>query len=408
MAIDRAALSGIRVLELGSFVAGPFCGRLLADFGAEVIKVEQPDGDQVRSMGHRKKGVSLFAASIMRNKKLISIDLKTEKGRDLVKQLIGEVDVVIENFRPGVLDNWGLGYENLRALNPAIIMVRISGFGQEGPYRDRPGFGVIGEAISGLREMIGDPDRPPARVAVPLTDYLAGLFAAFGTLAAVVHRSQTGEGQCIDAALYEAAFSMLEAEVPAYAALGLVAKRAGSMLPGHSPSNLYETRDRRHIHISGGSQSIFQRLLTVMGREELFSDPRFATGAARSENAEVLDRIVADWVSGLDLEPLEQALHEARVPAAPIKILPDIFEDPHFAARAMLATVEHGQLGSVTLAGVVPKLSATPGDIRTAGGVLGRDTEDVLKSYCNLTERSLAQLLEEGVIRSAARVPEHQ
>lgn len=398
----RLPLAGIRVLELGSFVAGPFCGRLLADFGAEVVKVEAPAGDQVRNMGERQGGKSLLGASIMRNKRLVALDLKSEDARQLVKRMVRTCDVVVENFRPGLLESWGLGYDDLRAERPDLIMVRISGFGQTGPYRSRPGFGVIGEAVSGLREMIGDPDRPPARVAVPLTDYVAGLYAAFGTVTAVLHRDRTGEGQLVDAALYEAAFSMLEAEVPAFAALGVVPTRTGSKLGKNTPSNLYRTRDGRDIHITALSESIFRRLMRAMGRADLISDPRFADSQERCRNEAEMDRIVADWVAGQDLSELEPILHEADVPAAPVFRMPDIFADPHFRSREMLQEVPDEDLGRVTLAGVVPKLSATPGEIRWTGGRVGRDTEQVLRELCGASTDEIARLRAAG----AAVVPD--
>lgn len=401
----RLPLAGIRVLELGSFVAGPFCGRLLADFGAEVVKVEAPAGDQVRNMGEHQGGKSLLAASIMRNKRLVALDLKSEAGQELVRRIVRTCDVVIENFRPGLLESWGLGFDELRAERPDLVMVRVSGFGQTGPYRSRPGFGVIGEALSGLREMIGDPDRPPARVAVPLTDYIAGLYAAFGTVTAVLHRNRTGEGQLVDTALYEAAFSLLEAEVPAFAALGVVPTRTGSKLGRNTPSNLYRTRDGRDIHITALSDSIFRRLMRAMDRADLIADPRFAQPQERIRNEAEMDRIVADWVASRDLAEIEPLLHRAEVPAAPVYRMPDIFADPHFRSREMLPEVPDEDLGRVTLAGVVPKLSATPGEIRSAGGRVGRDSEEVLRQLCGLSADEFARLRAAGVVAGAqARV----
>jgi crotonobetainyl-CoA:carnitine CoA-transferase CaiB-like acyl-CoA transferase len=392
-------LTGFRVLEMGSTIAGPFCGRLLADFGAEVIKVEQPEGDAVRSMGKRYHDKSLYAASIFRNKSLISLDLRTAAGRDVVRRLVAHCDVVVENFRPGALEAWGLGYEDLRAINPALVMVRISGFGQTGPYSRRPGYGVTSEATSGLRHLTGDPDRPPARVAVSLTDYITGLYAALGAVMSLLARMRSGEGQCVDAALYESAFSFLEPHVPAYAKLGHVATRAGSRLPDHTPNNLYAAADEQFVHITAGSDSIFKRLAEVMGEPELLADERFATAVARSLHEDEIDEIIAAWAhrySGIDLE---EALLDAGIPAARIFTLADIFRDPHFAARGMLQTVPDEELESVTLTGVVPKLSATPGEIRWSGRRPGQDTRAVLGQIAGLSEHEIDELAAARVIR---------
>src|SRR5690606_31440596 len=287
-------LAGYRVLELGSTVAGPFCGRLLADFGAEVIKVEPAEGDAVRTMGKQHEGKSLYAASILRNKLLISVDLRSPEGQDLIRKLACESDIVVENFRPGGLEKWGLGYEQLRELHPGIIMARISGFGQSGPYRERAGYGVIGEAVSGLRHVTGDPDRPPTRAAVSLTDYFTGLYAAFGIVMAVLARQTTGKGQCVDAALYECAFSFMEPHIPAYEKLGYIANRAGSRLPDSTPNNLYPTRDGSHIHITAMGEAVFRRLAAAMGRPELMEQPEYASARARSEHHEDLDRLISE------------------------------------------------------------------------------------------------------------------
>jgi crotonobetainyl-CoA:carnitine CoA-transferase CaiB-like acyl-CoA transferase len=290
-----APLAGYRVLEMGSTVAGPFCGRLLADFGAEVIKIETPDGDPVRTMGKRFHGKSLYAASIFRNKSLISIDLRTEEGQRLVGELAAKCDVVVENFRPGGLEKWGLGYADLSARNPGLVMARISGFGQDGPYSQRAGYGVIGEAVSGLRHLTGDPDRPPARVAVSMTDYITGLYAAFGVALALLARTRTGRGQVIDAALYECAFSFMEPWIPAFEKLGHVASRCGSRLPESTPNNLYPTGDGEFIHITAMGDTVFRRLVEVMAQPELITDARFATATARSTHHEALDDLIARW-----------------------------------------------------------------------------------------------------------------
>jgi crotonobetainyl-CoA:carnitine CoA-transferase CaiB-like acyl-CoA transferase len=387
---------------LGSLVAGPFCGSFFADFGAEVIKVEQPDGDPVRAMGDRVGSKSLYAASMMRNKRLISVDLSTSEGQDIVRSLVRRCDVVIENFRPGVLERWRLDYEALRAINPSVVMVRVSGFGQDGPYASRPGYGVIGEAVSGLRHLIGDPDRPPARAAVPLTDYIAGMYAAMGALVALSHRDHTGEGQCVDASLFESAFSFLRSEVPSFDKLGKVAKRAGSRLPGHVPSNLYATRDGGYIHISAGNNSLFRRLAKTMGQPELAQDPRFADAVERAKNGDEIDRLIAAWVVRHELDDVERTLIDAEVVASRIFTVEDIFRDPHFKAREMLPDVPDDELGTLKMPGVVPKLSQTPGRIRSSGGENGRDTYDVLLEHTGLSVEQIRAFESKGVVRQSA------
>lgn len=391
-------LANRRVVELGSTVAGPFCARLLADFGADVIKIEQKEGDAVRSMGRQKNGRSLYGSSILRNKRIISIDLRQEKGRELVRRLCEKADIVIENFRPGTLERWGLGYEDLSKLNPGLIMVRISGYGQDGPYSQRPGYGVVCEAFSGLREITGDPDRPPARVAVSMTDYITGLYGAFGAVMAVLDRQSTGKGQVIDSALYEAAFSFMEPHIPAYQQLGEIAKRCGSRLPGHTPNTLFTTADGRHIHITAGSQSIFKRLAAVMGRPELLEDPKYATPTARSANEKDTEELVADWVRLHTLEELEDALMKASVPASRIYNLSEIFEDPHYQARSMIVAPEDPELGPVAMANVVPRLSRTPGAVRWAGRDVGEDTYTVLAEELNLGPSEIESLAAAEII----------
>jgi crotonobetainyl-CoA:carnitine CoA-transferase CaiB-like acyl-CoA transferase len=398
-------LEGFRVLELGTMVAGPFCGRMLADFGAAVIKVEMASGDPVRSMGKRVDGKSLYASSIFRNKRMASIDLRTEKGRDLVRSLAGKVDVLIENFRPGTMERWGLGFEDLSRLNPRLVMVRISGFGQTGPYSMRAGYGVIGEALSGMRHITGDPDRPPARVSVSLTDYITGLHAAYGAVMALLKRNETGQGQCIDAALFECAFNFMEPYVPAYEKLGVVAGRTGSRLPDNAPNNLYTTLDGRHIHIAAVSEPTWQRLMRAIGRDDALADPRFATFTSRAEHEDAIDAIIAEWAGGRDLEAVDAVLQEAGVPASRIYTMADIFTDPQYAAREMLVDVPDAELGSVRQANVVPKLSGTPGRIDRAGGQPGADTRAVLSELAGLTDAAIDALEAAGVIYCDAPRP---
>lgn len=391
-------LRGYKVLELGSTAAGPFCTRLLADFGAEVVKVEPPEGDPIRHLGEHYRGKSLYAASISRNKKNVSIDLRRAEGRELIARMVPAFDAVVENFRPGTLERWGLSYEAIRGLRPEIILTRISGYGQDGPYRDRPGYGVIGEAMSGLREMIGEADLPPSRVAVPLTDYIAGLYAAFGTTMALLHRERTGKGQLVDTALTEAAFSFMESFVPAFQKLGTVGKRTGARLPNSAPNTLYPTSDGSHIHIAAFADSVFRRLAAAMGKPELEADPRFASQSARNANEPALDDIIAGWTMAHPLGKLEEALLAAEVPASRIFTMKDIFADPHYKARGMLHEVNDEDIGDLTLAGIVPRLSATPGDIAWAGRRVGQDTVEVLSSYAKAGRDEVDRLEASGVV----------
>lgn len=395
----RGPLRGCRVLELGSTIAGPFCGRLLSDFGAEVIKVEDIAGDPVRSMGKRYEGVSLYAASIFRNKRLIALDLRRSEGQDVVRKLAACCDIVVENFRPGGLEKWGIGYEHLRCVRPDIIMARISGFGQDGPYSRRPGFGIIGEAVSGLRHLTGDPDRPPARVAVSLTDYITGLYAAFGVVLGVLERRSTGLGQLIDATLFESAFSFMEPFIPAFDKLGEIPNRAGAALPGHSPNTLYKTGDGGYVHIAAASQSLFRRLADAIGRRELIDDERFHTPTLRGQNSEALDAIISAWTESRTIEEIEKVLVDmAEVPAARVYTVADIFRDAHFKARDMIKEIAEPDIGNVKLVNVVPKLSGSPGAIRWSGRRLGQDTRDVLKVLAGYSDDAINALAESGAI----------
>ena len=395
---NQGPLAGYRVLELGSTVAGPFCGRLFADFGAEVIKVEAADGDPVRSMGKRYRNKSLWAASIFRNKSLIGVDLRKPQGQELVKTLAAKCDFLIENFRPGSLEAWGLGYDELAKLNPGLIMIRISGYGQTGPYRERPGYGVICEAVSGLRHITGDADRPPGRIATSTTDYITGLYAAFGAMLALEARHKTGKGQVIDAALYEGAFSFMEPHVPAFEKLGTVAMRAGSRLPGNTPNNLYPTGDAQYIHITAASDAVFRRITKAIGEPALAKDARFATALARVEHEDAIDDIITRWTLQHTCAEAEQKMHAAEVPAARIYTMADIFADPHYAARGMLAKVPDDDLGTVTMPDIVPKLSMTPGAIRHSGHRVGQDTRTVLMDLAGLSATEISALESAGVI----------
>lgn len=391
-------LSGYTVIELGSTVAGPFCGRLLADFGASVIKVETPEGDALRSMGSHKDGVSLYALSMFRNKELISVDLRNEEGQSLLRQLVDKADFVIENFRPGTLERWGLSYETLSASNPGLILIRISGYGQDGPYSRQPGYGVIGEALSGLRSITGDPDRPPARVATSLSDYVTGLYGAFGGMLALEARHRTGKGQIVDTALAECAFSFMEPHVMAYDQLGVIAQRAGSRLPGSSPNNLYQSADGCFIHVAALADPIFRRLCTALGDPGLADDPRYVSNRLRSQHSDDVDALVQEWVGARSYEEAHRLLTAHDIPHAKIYNIDDVFADPHFCARETITRRPHDSLGMVAVPNVTPRLSDTPGQVDTLGRDTGADTASVLGRMLGISAEALAGLHSRGVI----------
>ncbi len=352
----------------------------------------------MRSFGHRREGRSLYNASLQRGKKIVSINLRTDEGRALVRRLCEGADIVVENFRAGSLERWGLGYETLSVANPGLVMVRISGFGQDGPYSDRGGYGVVCEAVSGLREITGDPDRPPPRVATSMADYIAGLYGAFGAIMAIHERTRTGRGQVVDSTLYEGSFSFMEPHVPAFQQLGVVAERAGALLPGNAPNSIYPTKDGRYVLLAAASNAVFSRLAEAMGQSDLLDDPRFTSAVSRAENQVACDALVAAWTETLDLTEAEAALDAAKVPAARIYTVEDIFNDPHYKARNMLVDVEDPVLGPVTVTGVVPKLSESPGAIRWAGHDIGADTVEVLQHELDLQPAEIEQLARAGVV----------
>lgn len=400
-ALPAGPLSGVKVVEICSTIAGPACARLLADFGADVIKIEPPEGDPVRQMGQHVGDVSLYAASILRNKQSIALDLKSAEGRRIAFELIARADILVENNRPGVMERLGLGYDTLSERNPGLVMVRISGYGQTGPYADRPGYGAICEAVAGVRHMTGDPDRPPARVALATTDYLSSVYAAFGALAALRARETTGRGQVVDVALYEAAFSQMEPVVPAYEKLGVVPMREGSNLPSMAPNSSYPTADGGWVLIAANSQPTWRRLVGLMQQPELLTDPRFETIQARGrpENMKAIDAIVGDWTRRHPAADLERQLREAEVPTTRVYTIQDIYGDEHFAARGMLHEVPHPALGHTTQTGVVPRLSATPGGIRHTGPDLGADGRAVLRRELGLSDEAIDVLITQKALQ---------
>ncbi|HPG15503.1 MAG TPA: CoA transferase, partial [Microthrixaceae bacterium] len=382
-----AALSDLRVVEMGQLLAGPFCGQLLADFGADVIKLEPPgQGDPMREWGREKAdGRSLWWPVVARGKRSVTINLREKDGQDLARRLIATADVVIENFRPGTLEKWGMAPEDLMADNPRLIVVRVSGYGQDGPYASRPGYGAIGEAMGGLRAVIGEPDRPPARAGISIGDTLAATFACVGTLVALHARENTGRGQVVDAALYEAVLGVMESLIPEYTVSGYVRPRTGSILPNVAPANAYPTADGEHL-ISGNQDTVFKRLAEAMGRPELADDERYATHNARGANQAELDELIAEWSKGLTSAELEDLLNRHSVPNGKIYTAPDMLADAHFAARKAIVTMAHPQLGDFPMQNVVPKLSDTPGEVRWVGPELGEHTDEVLAEALDLDE----------------------
>lgn len=376
-------LRGLLVIEICSTIAGPACTRLMGDFGADVIKIEPPEGDPVRQMGQHVADVSLYAASLLRNKKSVVLDLKNPEDLLVAKTMIERADILVENNRPGVMERLGLGYDELSKTNPGLVMVRISGFGQTGPYAPRPGYGAICEAVGGVRHMTGDPDRPPARVALATTDYLTSTYAAFGALAALREKDKTGLGQVVDVALYETAFTQMEPIVPAYEKHGTVPKREGPNLPRMAPNSLYPTKDDSYILIAANSNPTCERLMQAMGRLDLMQVPEFASIRARGEhaNARALDQIIAEWTRQHLCTDLANILEAVGVPNTRVYTIADIYQDPHFLERNMLVKVPHPKIGHTTQMGVVPRLSRTPGSIRHTGHELGQDTTDVLATF---------------------------
>jgi formyl-CoA transferase len=375
-------LEGVKVLELGQLIAGPFAGKFFADFGAEVIKIEPPGGDPLRTWRKLHRGTSLWWYVQNRNKKSVTADLRLPEGQEVVRRIAKDSDVVIENFRPGTLEKWGLGYERLAADNPGLVMLRLSGFGQSGPYRDQTGFGAIGESMGGLRYVTGFPDRPPVRPNLSIGDALASLHGVIGALMALRHRDANGgRGQVVDVALYEAVFNMMEGALPEYDLFGDMRERTGSNLTGIVPSNTYLTRDGQHIVIGANADSIFKRLMHMIGRRDLAEDPSLAGNAGRATRADELDSAIGEWTGKLSGEAALAALAEAQVPSSKIYSIADIAGDAQYLARDMIRRVTLADGTSLRVPGVVPKLSDTPGDIAWVGPALGEHTEAVLAAH---------------------------
>jgi formyl-CoA transferase len=396
----RRPLEGIRVIEMGSLIAGPFAAKTLGDFGAEVIKIEPPDsGDPLRKWRMLKDGTSVWWQVQSRNKRSLALDLRTPEGQDLVRQLASEADVLIENFRPGALEGWGLSPEVLMASNPRLIVLRISGYGQTGPYRNRPGFGVIGEAMGGLRHLTAEPGRVPVRVGVSIGDTLSALHGVIGILLALQHRHNTGQGQVIDVALYEAVFNCMESLLPEYSAFGAVREPAGSALPGIAPTNAYLCQDGAYALVAGNGDSIFKRLMALIERPDLANDPALADNAGRVARVAELDAAIGAWTAQHPVAEVLEALDKASVPAGRIYTVADIAADPHYQARGMLQAVEMDDGSTLTVPGIVPKLSATPGQHRRNAPQLGQDTDQILAEM-GLTAEQIKALKARGIVGS--------
>ena len=373
-------LTDIRVVEMGQLLAGPFCGQLLADFGAEVIKIEPPgEGDPMREWGREKPyGKSLWWPVVARNKKSVTLNLRLPEAQAVVRDLVAKADILIENFRPGTMERWGLGYDALKAINPRLIMVRVTGFGQTGPYASRAGYGSIGEAMGGLRYVVGDPSTQPSRMGISIGDELAATYACLGALMALHHRERTGEGQIVDSAIYEAVLAMMESMVTEYQVAGYIRERTGPILPNVSPSNVFDTKDGKLLLVAANQDTVFRRLAQAMGQPGLAIDPRYATHAARGDHQPELDALINDWTRTVDLEPLQALLEEHGVPCGLIYTAPDMLKDPHFKAREAIVDVAHPVFGSLKMQNVAPRLSATPGAVRHAGPDLGEHNTEVL------------------------------
>ena len=393
------ALAGVRVIEMGQLIAGPFCAKTLGEFGADVIKIEPPGaGDPLRNWRLLKDGTSVWWQVQSRNKRSVAIDLREAEGQALARRLIESADVLIENFRPGTLEGWGLSPEALHAVNPGLVMVRISGYGQTGPYRDLPGFGLIGEAMGGLRHLTAEPGRVPVRVGVSIGDTLAALHGAIGALVALHHRQVNGgAGQVIDVALHEAVFNCMESLIPEYSAFGVVRQPAGSALPGIAPSNAYPCQDG-WVLVAGNGDSIFKRLMQAIGRADLGAAPDLADNAGRVARVAEIDAAIGDWTRPRAVQAVLDAMAAARVPAGKVYTARDIAEDPHYRARGMLVPQATRDGYTVEVPGVVPKLSLTPGTIRRSAPHVGDDTEAVLREV-GVTEAQIAALRERGLIQ---------
>ena len=393
--MNSGALLGLRLIELGQLIAGPFCGQLMADHGAEVIKIEPPGtGDAMRSWGQE---LPLWFSVIGRNKKSITLNLREKEGQEIVRKLVAKSDFLLENFRPGTLEKWNLGYEQLSAINKALIMIRVSGYGQTGPYASRAGYGGIGEAMGGMRYVIGEPDRAPSRAGISIGDSLAATYACLGALMALQHRNVTGEGQVVDSAIYEAVLANMESLVPEYTVAGHIRERTGSILPKIAPSNVYPTSDGS-VLIGGNQDSVWKRMAAMMGRPELAEDERYATHHARGEHQAELDELIAKWTVGYTSAELLKLCEDNGVPAGNMYRVPEMLDDPQYQARDALVEINHPEHDNFMMQNVVPKLSKTPGSVDTVGPELGAHNEVIYGELLGMDSATMDDLSQRGII----------
>lgn len=393
-------LTDLRVIEMGQLLAGPFCGQLLADFGAEVIKIEQPGiGDPMRQWGREKPhGKSLWWPVIARNKKSVEINAREPEGQEMIRDLVRDADFLLENFRPGTMEKWGLGYDELAKINPRLVMIRVSGYGQTGPYSRNAGYGAIGEAMGGLRYVVGDPSTPPSRMGISIGDTLAATFACLGGLMALHNVHRTGHGQVVDSAIYEAVLNVMESLITEYDKADFIRERTGAILPNVAPSNVYPTKDGKFVLIAANQDTVFARLAKAMAREELAADERYATHSARGRHQAELDDLIAQWTRTMSATELGPLLDEHGVPRGDIYRAPEMLEDAHFKAREAIVRVAHPVFGDLAMQNVAPRLSQTPGRVVSAGPELGEHNAEVLKGLLKLDDARIADLAERGVI----------
>ena len=396
----KGPLADLRVIEMGTLLAGPFCGQLLGDLGAEVIKIEPPNqGDPLRAWGQEKiNGKSLWWPVVARNKKAITLDMRQAEGQALLKELVKKTDFLVENFRPGTLEKWGCGYDELSRINPRLIMIRVSGYGQTGPYSSRAGFGAIGEAMGGLRYVVGDPSTPPSRMGISIGDSLAATFACVGALSALHYREKTGRGQIVDSAIYEAVLNMMESLITEFDKTGYIRERTGAILPHVAPSNVYPTNDGSMVLIAGNQDTVFGRLTQAMGQPELAQDPEYSTHAARGRNQKKLDDLIGQWTRTKNPTELLDLMGESGVPAGLIYRAPEMLQDPHFQAREAIVSVPHPDFGELKMQNVAPKLSETPGSIRSPSPELGQHNDDIYQNLLGLDAERYESLKSRKVI----------
>jgi formyl-CoA transferase len=396
---ENGPLTGLRLIEMGQLLAGPFCGQLMADFGCEVIKIEQPKlGDPMREWGREKSGgKSLWWPVVARNKKSITLNARVPEGQEIIKQLVKKADFLLENFRPTTMEKWNLGFEQLSAINPGIIMIRVSGYGQTGPYSHKAGYAAVGEAMGGLRYVVGDPSTPPSRVGISLGDTTAATYACMGALMALHHRHVTGRGQVVDSAIYESVLQLMESLITEYDKVGYIRERTGSILPNVAPSNVYPAKDGNFL-IAANQDTVFRRLAEAMGRPELGTDEKYATHTARGARQKELDGLIGEWTKTKTVKELEALMDKSGVPSGLIYRAPEMLEDAHFKAREAIVEIADKNLGQLKMQSTFPKLSSTPGKVRWTGPELGEHNNDIYKGLLGMDDKTFSEYQERGII----------